>query len=400
MTTSVTLSNMELMQGIKTLLNLEDTPFNLIDTCNNSLLLITFDAAIKIHQIHDWIYIESKYLSIVIDVVTFINTPNNNVQSNTLNHFVEHWDTWSNIFQNCGYHVLGKLQQPVQGKYTNTHVSFEIGTMFNVMLCHNGQICVQKRGCSCYFTFTDSNREFVIKHIKDFINRVTFDELIKILPIENVKASCYVDRLKSGECLLPSNFIDVTLAINNDNYINFLITFDNSHIDSDTIKINDIVTFSDVEDCIYKLKEIMTMANTVVSLNDEALESSPAHFIDLYRKIKADTRILNEEIERLQRTADLFCKRTVQQQQQQLQDLDADQPDLSDLIQSEDYTQAFLKQICCIECIKDPTLIQYVEPTTKVDKYIQKYILATIKNKTSKLLEFTDIMQVLKALIV
>lgn len=396
------LTQSELIRGFKIILGTNAGLLN-IEKHNNYLTMFTGDCTIKIHQITNWIYMESKYLTIVINVIDFTKLSDNDQFCHTLVHFVKYWATWSNILKNTGYRTLGEFKL-TYSKINDKDflalvplVSFEIGSKFNVSWHYTDRMCIEKRGIKCYFPFDQNNLDYITQSIKKNINKITIDELCKVFPIESLKSSCFLDRANNNGIFFPNNFIDITMAINNDNYINFLITFDNSHVDDNNIKISDVLTFLDFEDGVKKLKEIIELANQVINLNDEALENSPVCFTDLYRKIKADTRTLNEEFERLNRSANLFCKQPVLLRQQEL---DPDQPNLDDLIQSEDYTQAFLKQICCLECMKDPTLIQYIEPTSKVDISIHKYVLATITNKSNKLLEFSDILQILKALII
>jgi len=396
------LTQSQIIRGFEIILG-SDAGVRSVKKNDNYLMMLTENCNIKIHQITDWIYMETRYLTIVINVTNFNKLSNDDVFCPTLTHFVKYWYTWSNILKNTGYRTLGEFQ--FANKKINNEgyiavtpqVNFDIGSYFNVSWHYTNQMCIEKKNSKCYFSFTEDNLDYIMKSIKNFINKTTVDELCKIFPVETVKSNSFVNRAKNNGVILPDNFIDVTMAIDDDNYINFLITFDNSHVDDDTIKVTDVLSFLDFEDGVIKLKEIMNLANQVINLDDKTLETSPVYFTDLYRKIKNDTRTLNEEFERLNRSANIFCKQPVLLTQQEL---DPDQPNLDDLIQSEDYTQAFLKQICCIECIKDPTLIQYIEPTSKVDVSIQKYILATIKNKSSKLLEFSDIMQILKALII
>jgi len=402
MSDNINLSQLELIDGFKIILG-DDSDVISVEKNSNHLIMKTRDCIIKIYQMTNWIYFESKHLTIVINVTDFKIMLEHNSFCNILSHFVKYWETWSNIFKNTGYLPLGEFKliykkiNDQQYNFQTSLVSFEIGSKFNISWSNTNQICIEKKNIKCFFPFNHDNLDFITKNVKKIINKVTTNTLKKILPIESVRSTCFLDRAKNdSEIFLSDNFIDITMAINYDYYINFVVIFDKTCVD-DNIKISDVQVFLDFEDGIVKLTEIMKLADLVINLDDETLENSPAYFTDLYRKIKEDTLMLNKEFERENRSVDLFLKQSTLLVQQ---DLDPNQPNLDDLIQSEDYTQTFLKQICCIECLKDPTLIQYIEPTSKVDANIQKYVLATINKKSKKFLEFSDIIQILKALII
>jgi len=269
-------------------------------------------------------------------------------------HFIYNWDLWQKVFNTnfiknqtimstiLTYHKIGNSSYILYGG--------DITESLKICLVESNKISVETYGigASFYGILTENN----IKSVQKVFKKTISNFLQKNLGIVciNLNASAFE----------ISEIFNFNIVLQNEKYI--MVEF--------VMQDNYILNQHSIEELKYFIK----LANEVSTYSESIINGMSEEIKQIYIKITNDTKFITEELEKKDRMRILKLQNKHRPS--------SIEPTFSDLVESENYTQQFLHQICNQECIKDPSLIQFVEPQTKVDRGIQNILLRSLANNS------------------
>jgi hypothetical protein len=360
-----------------------DLDYAINDNYNEKVCIKHVNGDIIVEKIFNNICLNSKHFLLCIKMKEITRMMEDKVTDDFLLNCIYNWDILTNVMKGS-YFSFNRQNEcifydPTEVIYEKDSLKFEFNREIQFRSLCDGKVSVKLLNLSYVGLLNKAS----IPKIQNIVRAGVIDKLQRDLGLVNLNLgnlsnNIFVDRAVLNNQLENNVKVERLLCLNiilpNDKYINFVINFNNKQRANDcnkTLNVSNYYSFQNLSICAPTIGKLAYLANKVASYSEDVINMKSNVLKDLYQKINEDSKMINEEIARKDRMRQLKLRtRNII--------VNPIEPTFADLVQSEDYTREFLTQICGPECLKDTSLIQYVEPHSNVDKSIHDILLRSL----------------------